>query len=131
MCPPFCPCVLPLIFHSSFSLTFNNLFFPPFCPSFPLSNFASTDVLERIRSHEEDDVGEKGEEEDEAESRAEEEQFHFGGDHGGSVGAALSASALITNQLPQDTLPTTTSTQGHLELTNPYSELPSLGKICG
>ncbi|XP_037537179.1 EH domain-binding protein 1 [Nematolebias whitei] len=83
------------------------------------------DVLERIRSHEEDDVGEKGEDEDK--SRAEEEQFHFGGNHGGSVSAALFASALITYQLPHDALPTTTSTQGHLELTNPDCKLTALG----
>lgn len=75
---------------------------------------------------EEEDDGENGEDEDE--SRAEEEQFHFGD---GPVGAALSGSALITNQLPQDDLPATSSTQGHLELTNPGSELTSLGKICG
>lgn len=80
-----------------------------------------------MRSHEEEeDDGEKGEDEDE--SRAEEEQLYFGD---GSVGAALSASALITNQLPQDDLPTTSSTHRHLELTNPGSELTSLGKICG
>uniref|UniRef100_A0A3Q3GB33 EH domain binding protein 1 n=1 Tax=Kryptolebias marmoratus TaxID=37003 RepID=A0A3Q3GB33_KRYMA len=84
------------------------------------------DVLGRMRSHEEDDVdGEKGE--DEEESRAEQEQLCFGGGHSDSVGAALSASALVTNQLPQDAFPTTSSTQGHLELTNPASELTSLG----
>ncbi|XP_069568974.1 EH domain-binding protein 1 isoform X2 [Brachyistius frenatus] len=99
------------------------------------------DVLDRVRSHLEDDGvdGQKGE--DEEEWRAEEEQLHFGGGGGGggdgddddddddddTVGAATSAPALVTNPLPPEAPPTTSSTQGPLELTNPGSELTSLG----
>ncbi|XP_023182970.1 EH domain-binding protein 1 isoform X4 [Xiphophorus maculatus] len=81
---------------------------------------AAGDVLGRLRSLEEDDVdGEKSE--DEEQSRAEEEQFHFG--DGDSVDAALAT----TNQLPQEALPSTSTPQGCLELTSPASELTSLG----
>ncbi|KAM4599880.1 EH domain-binding protein 1 isoform 2-T4 [Fundulus diaphanus] len=84
------------------------------------------DVLGRLRSHDEDDVdGEKSE--DEEERRAEEEQLHFDDVDADSVDAALSASAPVTNQLPQEALPTTSSTQGPLDLTNPASELACLG----
>lgn len=67
--------------------------------------------------------GEKSE--DEEQSRAEEEQFHFG--DGDSVDAALAT----TNQLPQEALPSTSTPQGCLELTSPASELTSLGKTNG
>ncbi|XP_061602050.1 EH domain-binding protein 1 isoform X2 [Cololabis saira] len=96
-----------------------------------LSNFAPTDVLDRVNSHEEEDVdGEKWE--DEENDRAEEEQLHCGGGVGGgdaaeSVGAGTSTSALVTNPQPLDAVPTTSSTQGALELTNPGSELTSPG----
>ncbi|KAM4730390.1 EH domain-binding protein 1 isoform 2-T4 [Anableps anableps] len=81
---------------------------------------AAGDVLSRLRSLEEDDVdGEKSE--DEEQSRGVEEQLHFG--DGDCVDAASSA----TNQLPQEPFPTTSSIQGHLGLTNPTSELTSLG----
>uniref|UniRef100_A0A1A7W6V9 EH domain binding protein 1 n=2 Tax=Iconisemion striatum TaxID=60296 RepID=A0A1A7W6V9_9TELE len=80
--------------------------------------------FDRMRSFEENDG------EDEEEFRAEEQQLFSGGGGGhddDSVGAAFSASSLVTNQLPQDILPTTSSTLRHLELTNPHSELTSLG----
>ncbi|XP_014835695.1 PREDICTED: EH domain-binding protein 1 isoform X2 [Poecilia mexicana] len=81
---------------------------------------AAGDALGRLRSLEEDDVdGEKSE--DEEQNRAEEEQLHFG--DGDSVDAALAA----TNQLPQEALPTTSTPRGRLDLTNPASELTSLG----
>ncbi|XP_008285434.1 EH domain-binding protein 1 isoform X3 [Stegastes partitus] len=100
------------------------------------------DVLDRVRSHPEVDGvdGERGE--DEEEGRAEEDHFHFGvggdDDDGGgaddddddaAAAAAVGAAtpALVTNPLPLDALPTTSSTQGPLELTNPGSELTSLG----
>ncbi|XP_050932423.1 EH domain-binding protein 1 isoform X2 [Lates calcarifer] len=83
------------------------------------------DVLDGVRGHHEDD-GERGEEEEEG--RAEEEKFHFGGGGGGdAVAAATSSSALITNPLPLEASLPTTSTLGPLELTNPGSELTSLG----
>ncbi|XP_014901256.1 EH domain-binding protein 1 isoform X4 [Poecilia latipinna] len=81
---------------------------------------AAGDALGRLRNLEEDDVdGEKSE--DEEQNRAEEEQLHFG--DGDSVDAALAA----TNQLPQEALPTTSTLRGRLDLTNPASELTSLG----
>uniref|UniRef100_A0A3Q2UBM7 EH domain binding protein 1 n=1 Tax=Fundulus heteroclitus TaxID=8078 RepID=A0A3Q2UBM7_FUNHE len=84
------------------------------------------DVLGRLQSHDEDDVdGEKSE--DEEERRAEEEQLHCDDVDADSVDAAFSASAPVTNQLPQEALPTTSSTQGPLDLTNPASELACLG----
>ncbi|KAM9344992.1 EH domain-binding protein 1 [Symphorus nematophorus] len=98
------------------------------------------DVLDGVRGHHEDDAvdGERGE--DEEEGRAEEEQLHFGGGGGGgddddddesvapAAAAATSASALVTNPLPLEAfLPTTSSTWEPLELTNPGSELTSLG----
>ncbi|MED6234785.1 hypothetical protein ATANTOWER_001326, partial [Ataeniobius toweri] len=83
------------------------------------------DVLGRLRSLEGEDVdGEKSK--DEEQSRAEEEQPHFRDGAPDSVDAALSASAHVTNQLPQEALPTTSSAQGYLELTNPAFELTSL-----
>ncbi|MEQ2244475.1 hypothetical protein ILYODFUR_017512 [Ilyodon furcidens] len=88
------------------------------------------DVLGRLRSLEGEDVdGEKSK--DEEQIRAEEEQPHFRDGAPDSVDAALSASAHVTNQLPQEALPTTSSAQGYLELTNPSSELTSLGKTNG
>ncbi|TMS04233.1 EH domain-binding protein 1 [Larimichthys crocea] len=95
------------------------------------------DVLEGVRGHHEDDAvdGERGE--DEEEGRAEEEQLHFGGGGGDdgdddeeddTVAPATSASALVTNPLPLEApQPATSSTLGPLELTNPGSELTSLG----
>ncbi|XP_047206643.1 EH domain-binding protein 1 isoform X3 [Girardinichthys multiradiatus] len=84
------------------------------------------DVLGRLRSLEGEDVdGEKSK--DEEQSRAEEEQPHFRDGAPDCVDAALSASAHVTNQLPQEALPTTSSARGYLELTNPASELTSLG----
>uniref|UniRef100_UPI0037E88EB3 EH domain-binding protein 1 isoform X7 n=1 Tax=Semicossyphus pulcher TaxID=241346 RepID=UPI0037E88EB3 len=101
------------------------------------------DYLDGLRAHHEDDGG-KGEEKEER--GAEEEQLHFGGgdddgdddeeeeeeeeeeDDDDTVAAATSASALVTNTLPLEApLPATSSTQRHLELTNPGSELTSLG----
>lgn len=92
-----------------------------------------------LKSHEEDDVdGERWEAEEMG--RAEEELLHFGigggDDEEESVGAGSSISALVTNPLPLDTPPTTSSTQGSLELTNTGSELTPLGKnhwsmLCG
>ena len=98
-----------------------------------------------MRGHHEDDAvdGERGE--DDEEGRAEEEQLHFGAasasadaaaaaddDDDDTIAAATSASALVTNPLPLEALlPTTSSTQGPLELTNPGSDLTSLGKITG
>ncbi len=106
--------------------------FPSLC-LFPLSHSVPTDVLDGVRGHHEDDAvdGERGE--DEEEGRAEEEQLHFGGgDDADTVAAATSASALVTNPLPLEApLPATSSAQGPLELTNPSSELTSLGKITG
>lgn len=87
--------------------------------------------MDGVRSHHED-VGVTGVRgEDEGDVRAEEEQFHFGGDDHDVDTAATSASALPTNPLPLEALPTTSSTQGPLELTNPSSELTFLGKITG
>nr|XP_046258763.1 EH domain-binding protein 1 isoform X2 [Scatophagus argus] len=87
------------------------------------------DVLDGVRGHHEDDAvdGERGE--DEEEGRAEEEQLHFGGgDDDDTVAAAPSASALVTNpRLLEAPLAATSSTLGPLELTNPGSELTSLG----
>ncbi|MEQ2287334.1 hypothetical protein AMECASPLE_011289, partial [Ameca splendens] len=84
------------------------------------------DVLGKLRSLEGEDVdGEKSK--DEEQSRAEEEKPHFRDGAPDSLDAALSASAHVTNQLPQEALPTTSSAQGYLELTNPASELTSLG----
>jgi len=85
-----------------------------------------------VRSHEEDDVdGERGE--DEEEGRAEEAQLRFGSgdDDDHFVGPATSATPMVTNPLPLEALPTTSSTQGPLELTNPGSELTFLGKFTG
>ncbi|XP_070697465.1 EH domain-binding protein 1 isoform X2 [Pempheris klunzingeri] len=86
------------------------------------------DVFDGVRGHHEDDGG-RGE--DEEEEGAVEEQLHFGGgggDDDDTVAAASSASALVTNPLPLEVpLPATSSTQGPLELTNPSSELTSLG----
>ncbi|XP_047198278.1 EH domain-binding protein 1 isoform X3 [Hippoglossus stenolepis] len=91
------------------------------------------DVLDGVRGHHEDD-GDRGE--DEEEGRAEEEKPHVGDDDGGggggdddTVAAATSAFALVTNPLPLEALlPTPSSSQGGaLELTNPGSELTSLG----
>lgn len=103
--------------------------FPSICRSLSPTSYL-TDVLDGVRGHHEDD-GERGEEEEEG--RAEEEKFHFGGGGGGddAVAAATSSSALITNPLPLEASLPTTSTLGPLELTNPGSELTSLGKICG
>ncbi|XP_045926374.1 EH domain-binding protein 1 isoform X1 [Micropterus dolomieu] len=88
------------------------------------------DVLDGVRGHHEDDTvdGERGEEE----GRAEEERlpFYVGGhdDDDAAVAAATSVSALVTNPLPLEApLVATSSTQGPLELTNPGSELTSLG----
>lgn len=114
--------------------------------TFFLSHFPSTvplpptDVLDGVRGHHEDDAVDGGRGENEGEERAEEEQLQFGGggdddsgdddDNDDDTGAATSASALVTNPLPLEALlPTTSSTQGPLELTNPSSELTSLGKI--
>ncbi|XP_015244915.1 PREDICTED: EH domain-binding protein 1 isoform X2 [Cyprinodon variegatus] len=84
------------------------------------------DALGRLRSDEEDAVdGEKSE--DEEQSRAEEEQLGYSDVDADSVDATLSASAPVTNPLQQEALPATSSTQGCLELTNPASELTSLG----
>ncbi|XP_076598685.1 EH domain-binding protein 1 isoform X2 [Chaetodon auriga] len=90
------------------------------------------DELDGVRGHHEDDAvdGERGE--DEEEGRAEEEQQDFGGgdddDDDDDAVAATSASALATNPLPLEApLLATSSTQGPLELTNPGSELTSLG----
>lgn len=94
-----------------------------------------------MRGHHDDDAVDGGRGENEGEERAEEEQLQFGGGCGGGEDdygddndddtvAATSASALVTNPLPLEALlPTTSSTQGPLELTNPSSELTSLGKI--
>ncbi|XP_074503539.1 EH domain-binding protein 1 isoform X4 [Sebastes fasciatus] len=88
------------------------------------------DVWDGVRGHHEDD-GERGE--DEEEGRAEEEQLRFGAGGGGGGGgddavAATSASALVTNPLPLEVLlPASSSTLVPLELTNPGSELTSLG----
>lgn len=84
--------------------------------------------------HEDDAVdGKRGE--DEEEGRAEKEHLHFGGgDDGDTFAAAASASTLVTNPLPLEApLQATSSTQGHLGLINPGSDLTSLGKItsCG
>ncbi|XP_062256954.1 EH domain-binding protein 1 isoform X2 [Platichthys flesus] len=87
------------------------------------------DVLDGVRDHHEDDDGDRGE--DEEEGRAEEEKPHVGDDGGGdddTVAAATSPFALVTNPLPLEALlPATSSFQGALELTNPGSELTSLG----
>lgn len=88
-----------------------------------------------MRGHHEDDAvdGERGENEEEG--RAEKEQLHFGGGDGDDdddtvVAAAAAASALVTNPLPLEfPLLAASSTQGPLGLTNPGSELTSLGKI--
>ncbi|XP_039995274.1 EH domain-binding protein 1 isoform X2 [Xiphias gladius] len=85
------------------------------------------DVSDGVRSHHEDD-GDRGE--DEEQGRAEEKKLHFGGggDDDDTVAAATSASALVTNPLPLEApLPTTSNTQGPLEITNPGFELTSLG----
>ncbi|XP_041865876.1 EH domain-binding protein 1 isoform X2 [Melanotaenia boesemani] len=90
------------------------------------------DVLDRVKSHDEAHVdGERGE--DEEEGRAAEQQFRFGGgiddddDDDDSVVAATSAPLLVTNLLPLEALPATSSTRGHLELTNPGTDQTSLG----
>lgn len=116
---------------SPFSSFLLILLLTSFFASFLLSNFIPTDVLDGVRSHHEDVgvTGVKGE--DEGDVRAEEEQFHFGGDDHAADTAATCASALPTNPLPLEALPTTSSTQGPLELTNPSSELTFLGKITG
>ncbi|XP_075960272.1 EH domain-binding protein 1 isoform X9 [Anarhichas minor] len=77
-------------------------------------------------AHHEDD-GERGEDE----GRSEEEQLHGGGDDDDDdddTVAATSASALVTNPPPVEaSLPATSSYHLPLELTNPTSELTSLG----
>lgn len=96
-----------------------------------MSHSVPTDVSDGVRSHHEDD-GDRGE--DEEQGRAEEKKLHFGGggDDDDTVAAATSASALVTNPLPLEApLPTTSNTQGPLEITNPGFELTSLGKISG
>ncbi|XP_054456003.1 EH domain-binding protein 1 isoform X1 [Anoplopoma fimbria] len=77
-----------------------------------------------------EDEGERGEDEDE-EERSEDEQLRFGGGGGDddvdSV-ASTSASALVTNPLPPEAPhPAASSIYLPLELTNPTSELTSLG----
>ncbi|XP_068588303.1 EH domain-binding protein 1-like [Cebidichthys violaceus] len=85
-------------------------------------------------AHREDD-GERGE--DEEEGRSEDEQLRLGGgggddDDDDDTVAATSASALVTNPPPVEaSLPATSSYHLPLELTNPTSELTSLGKITG
>ncbi|XP_051276245.1 EH domain-binding protein 1 isoform X2 [Dicentrarchus labrax] len=87
------------------------------------------DVFDGVRGQDDAGDGEMGE--DEEEGRAEEEQLHFdgGGDFDDdTVAAATSASALVTNPQPLEApLPTTSIIQGPLELTNPGTELASLG----
>ncbi|XP_063731413.1 LOW QUALITY PROTEIN: EH domain-binding protein 1 [Eleginops maclovinus] len=95
------------------------------------------DVLDGVGSHLEDDGGdgERGEEEEEA--RVEQEQLHLLGGGGGGADdgdgdtdtvAATSASALATNPLPlEENRAATSSFPLCLELTNPDSELTSLG----
>ncbi|CAJ1066668.1 EH domain-binding protein 1-like isoform X1 [Xyrichtys novacula] len=96
----------------------------------------TADILDGVRGHREDDGvdgdGRAGNE-DERDGRAEEERLHLGGggdddyDDDEAV-AAASASALVTNPLQlEGLLPATSSTPGPLELTNPDSELTSLG----
>ncbi|KAF7659850.1 hypothetical protein LDENG_00291400 [Lucifuga dentata] len=82
---------------------------------------ASTDVLDGMRGDFEDDVdGERSE--DEEDGSADEEHDDV------AVAATTSASALDTNQQPLEVpFPATSSTQGHLELTNPCSDLTFLG----
>lgn len=90
-----------------------------------------------MRGHHEGDAvdGERGENEEEG--RAEKEQLLFVGGDGDDdddddtvVAAAAAASALVTNPLPLEfPLLAASSTQGPLGLTNPGSELTSLGKI--
>uniref|UniRef100_A0A3Q1EIS4 EH domain binding protein 1 n=1 Tax=Acanthochromis polyacanthus TaxID=80966 RepID=A0A3Q1EIS4_9TELE len=79
------------------------------------------DVLDRVRIHPEVDGVDGGRGEDEEEGRAEEDQFHFDDDDDDDA----PPSALVTN--PLEVLPTTSSSQGPVELTNPGSELTSLG----
>lgn len=89
----------PPSFHSSSSLLLPSVHLHP------------TDVLDRVRSHAGVD-GVDGEDEDEG--RAEEDEFQF-----------TAPSAVVTNPLEA---PTTSSSQGPVEFTNPVSELTSLGK---
>lgn len=79
------------------------------------------------RGHRDDDVdGEEGGEEEEEEQ----EKHRFGS--GDDDADAASSSALVTNLLPLEApLPTTSSTQGPLELIKRDSELTSLGKLTG
>ncbi|XP_029306112.1 LOW QUALITY PROTEIN: EH domain-binding protein 1 [Cottoperca gobio] len=78
------------------------------------------DVLDGVRGHREDDGGD-GERD---EGRAEEEPLHFGGDDD----TVAATSALVTNPLPLEVpFPATCSTHVPLELTNPGSEITSLG----
>ncbi|XP_054874929.1 EH domain-binding protein 1 isoform X3 [Amphiprion ocellaris] len=80
-------------------------------------------VLGRVRSRPEVDGVDGGRGEDEEEGRVEEEQFHFDDDDDDDDDDA--PSALVTN--PLEALPTISSSQGPVELTNPGSELTSLG----
>lgn len=94
-----------------------------------------TDVLHGVRGHHEGDGvdGERDEDEEKEKGRTEQEKLHFGGGDGGDDDARIastSTSALVTNPLLLEAvLPTTSSTQGPLELINCDSELTSLGKI--
>lgn len=77
--------------------------------------------------HEDDAIdGKSGE--DEEEGRSDTEHLHFGGDD--DTFAAASTSTLVTNPLPLEVpLQAASSTQGHLGLINPDSDLTSLGKL--
>ncbi|KAM9727829.1 EH domain-binding protein 1 isoform 2-T3 [Menidia menidia] len=82
------------------------------------------DVLDRVTGLEEDDVdGERGEDE---EGGADEAPFPFGSDDEDDrvVGAVSPA---LTNPPPPEAPPAASSSPGPLELTNPGSELTSLG----
>lgn len=122
-------CFLDLLLSSFF--IYSPFFFPPSC-----ATFEPADVLHRERSPHEDDG------EDEEESRVQEEQTRFtaasaasaaeddedeDGDDDDAVDA--SSSALVTNPLPPEALPAACSSQEPPELTNPDSELTSLGKL--
>lgn len=86
-----------------------------------------------MRDHRDEAGGNFERGEDEEEGSAEEEQLHCGAaDAAAAVFAATSESPLVTNPLPLEaSLPATSTAQGPLELTNPGSELTSLGKITG
>ncbi|XP_058507040.1 EH domain-binding protein 1 isoform X2 [Solea solea] len=93
----------------------------------------AADVLDGVRGHHEDsdERGKEEEEEEEEEGRAEEDRLHFAGagaDADDDATVAAAAFALDTNPLPLEaSVPATSSTHGSLELTNPSSELTSLG----